>query len=196
MIAPVASGVLSALGLAVSERRRDLQESVLLSGERAARATAVAEVVARLADRGREELGDAEAEVRATYELRYAGQAFELPIEGATEPEPADLRAAFDRAHADRYGYEDPDAQLELVTVRVAVALPGGRAAARPRASPRERRGGGAPGSGAGGSTPPCSAPAPASRRARPSSSCRARRWWCRPGWSARADAETVVMER
>ena len=73
-----------------------------------------------------EELGAPEAELRATYELRYAGQAFELPVDGELAPDPAELRRAFDRAHADRYGYEDPEAELELVTVRVAAALPGG----------------------------------------------------------------------
>ena len=34
-------------------------------------------------------------------------------------------RSAFDRAHDERYGYADPDAEIELVTVRVTVALPG-----------------------------------------------------------------------
>ena len=33
VLVPVASGVLSALGLVVSERRRDLVESVLLAGD-------------------------------------------------------------------------------------------------------------------------------------------------------------------
>ena len=74
---------------------------------------------------GREELARREPEVRATYDLRYEGQAFELPVEGEPAPDPDDLRHAFDRAHEDRYGYSDPDARLELVTVRVAVALPG-----------------------------------------------------------------------
>ena len=138
VVAPVASGVLSALGLVVSERRRDVVESVLLSGDALTR-EAIAAVVERLGARGREELGAPEAEVRATYDLRYAGQAFELPVEGELAPDPAELRRAFDRAHAERYGYEDPDAELELVTVRVAVALPGRRAAAR-----RGRRSGGA----------------------------------------------------
>jgi N-methylhydantoinase A len=124
LIAPAASGVLSALGLAVSERRRDLVESVLLSGEAFTR-EAVAAAVRRLGERGRRELAAPDAELRATYELRYAGQAFELPIEAGLDPEPAELRTAFDRAHAERYGYTDPDAELELVTVRVAVALPG-----------------------------------------------------------------------
>ena len=63
--------------------------------------------------------------MRVTYDLRYEGQAFELPVEGDPAPDPADLRRAFDRAHEDRYGYSDPEARLELVTVRVAVALPG-----------------------------------------------------------------------
>jgi N-methylhydantoinase A len=124
VVAPVASGVLSALGLVVSERRRDLVESVLLSGDSLTR-DEVAATVRRLGERGREELGEPAAELRATYELRYAGQAFELAIDGELEPEPAELRKAFDFAHSERYGYEDPDAELELVTVRVAAATGG-----------------------------------------------------------------------
>jgi N-methylhydantoinase A len=124
VVAPIASGVLSALGLAVSERRRDVVESVLLAGGDLTR-RAVAAVVARLGERARGELDAPGAELRATYDLRYAGQAFELSVEGAQEPEPADLRRAFDRAHAERYGYDDPEAELELVTVRVAATLPG-----------------------------------------------------------------------
>jgi N-methylhydantoinase A/oxoprolinase/acetone carboxylase beta subunit len=125
IVVPRASGVLSALGLVVSERRRDLVESVLLAGE-GLTGEAVAGAVARLAERGREELGAPEPEVRASYDLRYAGQAFELTVPGGLEPDPAELQRAFDRAHEERYGYADEDAELELVTVRVAVALPGG----------------------------------------------------------------------
>jgi N-methylhydantoinase A len=123
VIAPAASGVLSALGLAISERRRDLVESVLLSGDELTRA-AVSAAVARLGARGREELGSPRAELRVTYELRYAGQAFELPVEAGPDPEPDALRMAFERAHEERYGYSDPDAALELVTIRVAAAIP------------------------------------------------------------------------
>jgi N-methylhydantoinase A len=124
VLVPVASGVLSAFGLIVAERRRDLVESVLLTGEDLT-ADRIAEAVERLAERGRQELHSPEAAVRATYDLRYEGQAFELPVEGDPAPALADLRRAFDRAHEDRYGYSDPDAGLELVTVRVAVALAG-----------------------------------------------------------------------
>ena len=123
VLVPHASGVLSAVGLIAAERRRDLVESVLLSGDELSR-DAAAGAVERLAERGREELDAPEAEVRAGYDLRYAGQAFELTISGQARPDPAKLRRAFDDAHEERYGYSDADADLELVTVRVAVALP------------------------------------------------------------------------
>jgi len=149
VVVPRASGVLSALGLIVSERRRELVQSVLLAGDELTR-EAVSEVVARLAERGRDELegGEGSPEIRPAYDLRYRGQAFELSVAGAEEPEPGELRAAFDAAHEERYGYADPDAELELVTVRVAVALPGTepRAAAvgepEPAASRRAHLGG------------------------------------------------------
>jgi N-methylhydantoinase A len=129
VVVPRASGVLSALGLIVSERRRDLVGSELLSGEGLTR-EAAAEAVARLAARGREELGSDGAKLAARYDLRYAGQAFELTIPGEPEPDVDELRRSFDAAHQQRYGYADPDAELELVTVRVTVALPGGEPAA------------------------------------------------------------------
>jgi N-methylhydantoinase A len=124
VVAPNASGVLSALGLVVSERRRDIVESVLLGGDDLTRER-VAELVGQLGERARDDLGESDADLRATYELRYSGQAFELAIQGELEPDPKDLRSAFDEAHAERYGYDDPDAELELVTVRVTAALPG-----------------------------------------------------------------------
>jgi N-methylhydantoinase A len=118
IVVPRASGVLSAVGLLVSERRRDLAESVLLAGD-AITPDAVGEVVDRLAARGRDDLG-AEGELRVSFDVRYRGQAFELSI-----PRSDDLRAAFDSAHRERFGFTDDDADLELVTIRVAVALPG-----------------------------------------------------------------------
>ena len=52
VLVPVASGVLSAFGLVVAERRRDLVESVLLAGDDLT-TDRIAEAVERLADRGR-----------------------------------------------------------------------------------------------------------------------------------------------
>jgi N-methylhydantoinase A len=196
VVAPLASGVLSALGLIVSERRRDVVESVLLGGQALTR-RAVGEAVARLGEQARGELGDAAGaiELRASYDLRYAGQAFELSIDGPLEPAPEELRAAFDRAHEERYGYSDPDAELELVTVRVAAALPGAEPPAA-RADAAERRGtrralfGGdrldtaVLGPGVAEVDGPAIFELPGSTLVVP------------PGWRARSDADGVVMER
>jgi N-methylhydantoinase A len=138
VLAPNASGVLSALGLVVSERRRDVVESVLLAGAQLTREN-VAAGVARLGERGREELDEPGAELRATYDLRYAGQAFELSVPGELDPDPGELRRAFDRAHQERYGYADRDADLELVSVRVAVAMPGAELRPAERTHAEER---------------------------------------------------------
>jgi N-methylhydantoinase A len=172
VLVPVASGVLSAFGLVVAERRRDLVESVLLSGETLT-TERIAEAVDRLVRRGREELRGGDAELRATYELRYEGQAFELPVDGEPRPDPAELRRAFDRAHEERYGYSDPDANLELVTIRVAVALPG--------AEPRPAAWEGFPGGAVDG---PEVVALPGSTLVVPD------------GWRAHAEEDLVVMER
>jgi N-methylhydantoinase A len=61
------------------------------------------------------------------YELRYRGQAYELPVEveGETAADPDDLSQSFADAHQDRYGYAERDGEVELVTVRVTATAPG-----------------------------------------------------------------------
>ena len=92
ILCPRASGVLSALGLIASERRRDTARTVLLSGEELTGGRIAAEVAAL---RQSIEAGIEEATAEATYELRYAGQAFELSISGPVRPDPADLAERF-----------------------------------------------------------------------------------------------------
>jgi N-methylhydantoinase A/oxoprolinase/acetone carboxylase beta subunit len=104
IVVPRAAGVLSALGLAAAERRRDTAHSVLLRG------TALTdEALAGLE-------GDAD---EVTWDVRYAGQSHELSLRG-TPPRAAALREAFGALHEERYGYRDDDAEVELVTVRTA----------------------------------------------------------------------------
>ena len=126
ILCPPTSGVLAALGLVVSERRRDAQRSVLLSGA-ALSGEAVERTFAELAERARAALDEPGAALRAVYELRYRGQAFELPVEVAGEEaaEPGALAEAFAAAHRDRYGYVDAEGEVELVTVRVTATAPG-----------------------------------------------------------------------
>jgi N-methylhydantoinase A len=128
ILCPRAGGVLSALGLVCSEQRRDTARTVLLRGTDLSRGRIAAEVE-RIAAGLDEGMADARAET--VYEMRYAGQAFELPIPGSPIPDPAELLEAFAAEHEARYGYRDPDAEIELVTIRVAFASQG------PEVSPR-----------------------------------------------------------
>jgi N-methylhydantoinase A len=120
VLCPRASGVLCALGLAAAAPRHDVSRTVMLSGgeltrERLseAREGLIAEADAALAGE--------RADVRVAYELRYAGQAFELSVEAPGDPAPEALSEAFAAAHEQRYGYRDDSAEVELVNVRVSV---------------------------------------------------------------------------
>jgi N-methylhydantoinase A len=92
VLVPAAAGVLSAVGLAVADERRD----------------AVRSYVCPLEDAG-------ELPVEGEAELRYRGQSFELAV-----PLQPRLAEAFHRAHEVRYGYADRARPIELVAVRTA----------------------------------------------------------------------------
>jgi N-methylhydantoinase A len=97
VLVPAAAGVLSALGLAAGDERRD-------------------HVASHLRPLG--ELDDLPAEGEA--DLRYRGQSFELTV-----PLGGDLADRFHRAHEERYGYADRGREIELVAVRTAEVVPG-----------------------------------------------------------------------
>ena len=113
VLVPRAGGVLSALGLAISDVRRDYSHTLLgaldeLEGE------AVESAFAELEERAREDLDDPALRRRA--DLRYRRQAFELTVEAD------DLDALADRfhaAHEQRYGYRMDGEPVELVNVRL-----------------------------------------------------------------------------
>jgi N-methylhydantoinase A len=122
LVCPRASGVLSALGLIAAGRRRDTARTVLLSADQIT-AERVADEVRDLSQPLLAGMEDAKLEV--VYELRYRGQAFELPVPGPPEPDPDQLAEDFASEHEARYGYRDPQGRLELVTIRVAAVEPG-----------------------------------------------------------------------
>jgi N-methylhydantoinase A len=122
ILCPRSSGVLSALGLCASDRRRDTGRTVLLSGAELT-AERVAEEIAQLAREAGSGMDGAQP--RASYEMRYRGQAFELSIPGPPDPDPADLAERFGQEHESRYGYRDPEGVVELVNIRLAMVVPG-----------------------------------------------------------------------
>jgi N-methylhydantoinase A len=56
--------------------------------------------------------------------VRYRGQSFELTIRGV-DPDPASVREAFEALHEERYGYRDPEGEIEVVTIRERHSEPG-----------------------------------------------------------------------
>jgi N-methylhydantoinase A len=123
ILCPRAGGVLSALGLCASERRRDTARTVMLAGDDFS-AERVAAAVKALIEAARAGLGES-ARPELVYELRYAGQAFELAVPGPPDPDPADLAARFERLHEERYGHRDPEGEVVLVDIRLAMVEPG-----------------------------------------------------------------------
>jgi N-methylhydantoinase A len=141
ILCPRASGVLAAVGLVVSQRRRDAQRSVVWSGEQITE-DAIHGAVEELGRQARSALAEPDAELHAIYELRYRGQSFELPIAAGTAATPNELRDAFEAEHEDRYGYRDPEQTLELVTIRVSATTAGADVAlAQSAATPELKRG-------------------------------------------------------
>jgi N-methylhydantoinase A len=100
ILVPAAAGVLSALGLVAADERRD----------------AVQTFVTTLTD----ELCDDQLQaLTGEADLRYRGQSFELTV-----PLGPRLKERFHLAHEARYGYGDPDREIELVAVRTAEIRP------------------------------------------------------------------------
>jgi N-methylhydantoinase A/oxoprolinase/acetone carboxylase beta subunit len=112
VVVPAAGGVLSALGIAAGERRRVTVQSVM---------TPLPEFVAGLGATPRPPRGGS---VEIECELRYRGQAHELtvPLRPAST-----LERRFHARHRERYGFDDPVAGIEVVSVRTSVIVPGPR---------------------------------------------------------------------
>ncbi|WP_047864333.1 hydantoinase/oxoprolinase family protein [Rubrobacter aplysinae] len=124
VLVPKASGVLSALGLAVSDVRRDLL-TPYLSPLAEADAQEVQESFEGLERTAAEELrarGEPVFERRA--DLRYGGQSFELPVGADGIGEVWDLASRFHEAHERRYGYRMQEEPVELVNLRLVATVP------------------------------------------------------------------------
>ena len=149
VIVPRYPGVLSAVGTALAEVERSYSRTVMLTVEReapepAAVATALAAAYADLERQASRELqatlGPVRLELRRSLDCRYQGQSHELLVAagrarrvragriptgqpaGKPGAEIQALQAAvrsFDRLHRRRYGYDQADRAVEIVTIRL-----------------------------------------------------------------------------
>ncbi len=114
VLVPRAGGVLSALGLAISDLRRDYVRPYL---------RALEEVDGEQFEEMESEAADDLEGPRHTRQadLRYGGQSFELTVE-ADDLERLEER--FHAAHEQRYGYRMDDEKVELVNLRLIATVP------------------------------------------------------------------------
>ncbi|CAN5907518.1 hydantoinase/oxoprolinase family protein [soil metagenome] len=118
VLVPKASGVLSALGLAVSDVRRDYV-TPLLSPLDNVKESRLEDAFKRMESQASEHLNDPDFTRRA--DLRYGGQSFELTVEAA---DTGGLAENFHAAHERRYGYRMEEESLELVNLRLIATVP------------------------------------------------------------------------
>jgi N-methylhydantoinase A len=118
ILVPRAGGVLSALGLAISDLRRDFV-SPLIADLRELPDDALHQAFAALQDEARDALQDPQLTRRA--DLRYRRQAFEITVEADDLDA---LTARFHEAHERRYGYAMPEEPVEVVAVRLVAIQP------------------------------------------------------------------------
>ena len=118
VLVPKASGVLSALGLAVSDVRRDYV-TPLLSPLSEVKEDQLEEAFEQMEKQASDHLDEPEFTRRA--DLRYAGQSFELTVE-ATDA--GGLADNFHAAHERRYGYRMEEEPLDLVNLRLIATVP------------------------------------------------------------------------
>jgi N-methylhydantoinase A len=139
VVVPPTAGVLSALGLLVSDLVTDDSTSRVRRWSEVD-PDVLAETFIEFAEQGRARLADespAEIRLEPSLDLRYVGQSYELSVPvpeavadggGVDEERPEvtldadDLDAVAERfheRHRERYGYASPDEPLELVTIRL-----------------------------------------------------------------------------
>jgi N-methylhydantoinase A len=115
---PENPGLLSALGVLLSDNVQDFSRTVMLRTEDSHRKI-LDQYYLELEKRGtaslREEgFGPKHRRLERWVDMRYRGQSFEISI-----PYSRDFPGEFHRRHQQRYGYADPGRESEIVTLRV-----------------------------------------------------------------------------
>jgi len=118
VLVPRAGGVLSALGLAISDLRHDYVNPYLVGLENVEKGE-FEKKFEKMESSASEDLEDPEYDRRA--DLRYRGQSFELTVEADSLEK---LEERFHAAHEQRYGYRMDDESVELVNLRLISTVP------------------------------------------------------------------------
>ena len=118
VLIPRAGGVLSALGLALSEMRYDYVSPLLGAVDDLDR-RALTKSFSPMVERARSDLGE-EAALERAADLRYEGQSFELTVNA---DDPDGMIESFHQTHERRFGYRMDDEPVETVGVRLTATI-------------------------------------------------------------------------
>ena len=130
VLVPSAPGILCAMGLLVADLRSDASRTYLRSagGVSGAEMTGWFEDVRGQAERAMAVAKGTEVQLLRWLDMRYAGQNYELrvpvPTDALSDDDVARVVKSFHESHRRRHGYEAPEADVQIVNVRVALRVP------------------------------------------------------------------------
>lgn len=119
LVIPEHSGILSACGMACARQAIHLQQD----GMQRLVCDEVLRELAACFESMRSQSPDASEDVAAELDLRYAGSEARLPV--PFHPDANWVQSAFHAAHHQMFGYSRPNQAIEVVTLRLEVALGG-----------------------------------------------------------------------
>jgi N-methylhydantoinase A len=117
VLVPPHSGVFSALGLLLATPRADAVRTVMLTGGDSRLGPALQTVAGEATDRFVSMFDRSPEDVVLGVDARYRGQSHELEV-AVDQPDWAALTTSFHRTHLERFGFERPGEEVEIVNVR------------------------------------------------------------------------------
>lgn len=118
-VIPPLPGIASAVGMLDAPVRHDFAAPV--QADATTGFTGFGEAFQGLRERAVEEMGTADFGAALLVDARYTGQSYELTVPWAKDWDAQ--REIFDVAHEERYGFRDPDAEMEIIVVRLVATI-------------------------------------------------------------------------
>ncbi|NMF31560.1 hydantoinase/oxoprolinase family protein [Corynebacterium ammoniagenes] len=118
-VIPPLPGIASAVGMLDAPIRHDFAEPV--QADYSSGLEQLESSYDRLNKEAQEEMSTDDFDSERLVDARYVGQSYELTIPYLSDWD--EQRAAFDEAHEERYGFQDPDAEMEIVVARIVATI-------------------------------------------------------------------------
>lgn len=118
-VIPPLPGIASAVGMLDAPIRHDFAAPV--QANKSAGFDDLKAAFNGLRAEAQEEMNTGDFDSERLVDARYVGQSYELTIPYIDSWD--DQRAAFDQAHEERYGFQDPDAEMEIVVTRLVATI-------------------------------------------------------------------------